>query len=56
MRIDLPEPREGEKDITTFIEEGKWTLVICNSSEESRDFQWYAIEKLNPLFNRERRS
>ena len=52
VRIDLPNPREGEHKITDYIRSGEWRYVICNSYAEAHDFQWYAIEQLRPLLNR----
>ena len=51
VRIDLPDPRVGESDISSYIQSGEWKLIICNSYLEANDFQWYAIEHLNPLLN-----
>ena len=56
MRLDLPNSREGEKDISRYIRSGKWRYCLCDSPTEAIDFQWYVIEKLNPLLNVERRS
>ena len=50
-RIDLPNPREGETSVSSYIRSGWWKYVICNSNEEAQDFQWYAIEHLQPLLN-----
>lgn len=55
VRIDLPNPLEGEKDVSNYIRSGKWKYVICNSDAEAKDFQWYAIEQLEPLLNKDRR-
>jgi len=52
VRIDLPNPRMGGKDVSDYIRSGKWRYVICNSYTEANDFQWYAIEQLNPALNR----
>lgn len=56
VRLDLPDSREGEKDISSYIRSGKWRYCLCDSPKEARDFQWYVIEKLSPLLNAERRS
>jgi len=56
VRLDLPNSREGEKDISRYIRSGKWRYCLCDSPTEAIDFQWYVIEKLNPLLNVERRS
>ena len=55
VRIDLPDPRRGEKDVSDYIRSGKWRYVLCISSVEAEDFQWYVIDQLNPLLNRERK-
>jgi len=52
VRIDLPNPREGEDRVSNYIRSGKWKYVICNSYQEAHDFQWYAIEQLAPILNR----
>ena len=55
VRIDLSDPQIGENKISVYIESGKWRYVICQSYNEAHDFQWYVIELLNPLLNKERR-
>lgn len=55
LRIDLPNPREGENEISVYIRSGRWRYCLCDSPAEATDFQWYVIEKLNPLLNVERR-
>lgn len=47
IRID----REGEDSVSNYIRSGRWKYVICDSKDEARDFQWYAIEYLEPLLN-----
>ncbi|NVM56112.1 MAG: hypothetical protein HWN66_20615 [Candidatus Helarchaeota archaeon] len=54
-RIDLPDPRVGEQQISNYIQSGHWKYVLCKSTDEARDFQWYAIHKLNPLLNKDRK-
>ena len=56
IRIDLPDPKFGEREITDYIRGGTWRYVICDSYFEASDFQWYAIEQLNPLLNKDRGS
>lgn len=51
MRIDLPEPQQGESKISAYIRSGEWKYVICESYDEAHDFQWYAIDQLKPLLN-----
>ncbi len=55
VRIDLPDPKEGEKCVTEYIQSGKWRYVICKSYEEANELQWYAIEMLVPALNKDRR-
>ncbi|MBD2113828.1 hypothetical protein H6F59_18555 [Nodosilinea sp. FACHB-141] len=56
IRIALPEPKEGEHSISEYLANGWWQYVICDSYEEANAFQWYAIEKLKPQLNKDRRS
>lgn len=56
VRLDMPNPREGEARITGYIRSGAWKYVLCASHEEANAFQWFAIEALNPLLNRDRRA
>jgi len=56
VRIDLPDPRVGEKEISSYIHSGEWKYVICSSYKEANDFQWYVIAKLGPLLNRDRKT
>ena len=30
VRIDLPDPREGEAHVSTYIRSGRWKYVICD--------------------------
>jgi len=55
VRIDLPSPRTGEMNVSNYIRSGNWRYVLCDSYSEANDFQWYAIEKLNPFLNRDRK-
>ena len=55
VRIDLPNPRVGEDSVSNYIRSGEWRYVICNSHNEAKDFQWYVIDQLGPLLNRDRR-
>ncbi|MCI0693783.1 hypothetical protein L0337_17470, partial [candidate division KSB1 bacterium] len=52
VRLDLPYPGVGEKEISTYLKSGQWKFVICDSYEEASDFQWYLIERLKPLLNK----
>lgn len=48
VRIDLPSPLIGEKQITNYLRIGKWKFVICPPGIEAKDFQFYAIQNINP--------
>ena len=54
VRIAAPNERSGELRVTAYIRSGRWKYVLCDSYEEASDFQWFAIERLNPLTNRRR--
>ena len=49
--IDLPDRRNAEKQISAYVAEGRWKFVECSSKDEARDFQYYAIKKIEPIFN-----
>lgn len=51
IRVDLPDPKVGEKAISQYIKSGYWRFVICDSEIEAQDFQWYVIETIKPIFN-----
>ena len=51
IRIDLSSPRVGEQEVSSYIRSGKWKYVLCNSYDKAHDFQWYAIDKLDPMLN-----
>ena len=50
-RIDLPDPNQGEEKISAYLRSGWWKFVICESTEEAKDFEGYVISKLTPLLN-----
>jgi hypothetical protein len=52
VRIAVPNERSGELRVTAYIHAGGWKYVLCRSYDEASDFQWFAIERLNPLTNR----
>lgn len=52
VRLDLPDPRVGERRITNYLRSGSWRIVICDTYDEAHDFQWYAIAKLQPTLNK----
>ena len=56
VRIDLPNPSEGEADVSRYIRSGRWKYVICDSDDEACDFQWYVIDHLRPILNKDGRS
>lgn len=56
VRIAAPNERRGEVRVTDYIRSGRWNYVLCGSSAEASDFQWFAIERLDPLLNRLRRA
>jgi len=51
IRIDSAKSSEGEDDISSYLASGTWAWVVCDSPEESQDFQWYAIDALKPVLN-----
>lgn len=51
VRLDLPDPKAGEQNISAYLRCGVWKYVLCDSYEEAKDFQWYVIDALNPLLN-----
>ena len=55
VRIDLPDPRTGEMDISDYVHSGVWRYVICGSYDEAHDFQWFTIDQLKPLLNKNRK-
>jgi len=52
VRIDLPNPREGENMVSAYIRSGEWKYIICKSYDEAHDFQWYVIDQLKPILNK----
>ncbi len=52
-RLDLIDPSFGENHINEYMRSGKWKYVNCISAAEAKDFQFFAIQKINPptLFN-----
>jgi hypothetical protein len=47
-RLDLIDPSFGENHITEYMRSGKWKFVNCNPGPEAKDFQFFAIQKINP--------
>jgi len=56
VRINLPNPQNGEMDVSNYIRSGEWKYVIWNSYAEANDFQWYVIDQLKPLLNKDHKS
>jgi hypothetical protein len=56
VRIDAPDPRAAEQQVSDYIAGGAWRWAACTSKEEAQALQWAAIEALDPLLNRDRRA
>lgn len=54
-RLRLLDP-DGERRLTALLVAAMWRVVVCDSAEEARAFQWYAIAHLDPHLNRDRRA
>jgi hypothetical protein len=52
VRIAAPNQRSGELRVTEYIRAGAWKCILWRTYDEASDFQWFAIERLNPLINR----
>lgn len=55
-RLDLPDPKQGKRELSDYIASGLWRCAVCDSYEEAHDLQWFLIERLNPVLNIEVRS
>ena len=55
VRIDAPDPRAAEQQVSNYIAGGAWRWVACTSKEKAQVLQWAAIEALGPVLNRDRR-
>jgi len=55
VRIDPSKLPDGEARLSRYIKAGSWKYVICDSYDEAHDFQWYAIETLDPILNSTRK-
>lgn len=55
IRVRIVEPTDGERKVSAYIQSGQWKFILCDSTEKARDFQWYAIEKLNHRLNEDRK-
>ncbi len=56
VRIDAPDPRAAEQEVSEYIAGGAWRWVTCHPKHEARALQWTAIETLDPVLNRDRRA
>lgn len=52
IRINLPDSRDGEQEISAYLQSGIWKYVLCESYDEAHDFQWYVINRLKPTLNK----
>jgi hypothetical protein len=48
VRLDLPNPAIGEQQITNYVRTGVWKFVVCPPGVKAKDFQFYAIQNINP--------
>ena len=53
IRLAMDNPRYGEEIISSYLSSGRWKYIICNNYKEAHDFQWYVIEKLKPILNKD---
>ena len=51
VRIDSNNPKQDEGTVTAYTRGGSWPIVPCSTYEEANDFQWFLIDRLNPLCN-----
>lgn len=54
VRVASLDGDDGEHRISQYLRSGSWKYVVCRSYAEASDFQWFAIERLDPLVNRRR--
>ena len=45
-------PPSAEQIISAYVQSGVWKVIVCETAEEARDFQWYAIDKKRPHLNK----
>lgn len=55
VRLDLPDAEGGEAWLSSYIRSGSWRIAECASYGEANQLQWFAIQRLEPLLNRDRR-
>ena len=53
VRIDLPDPHYGENEVSDYVLHGMWKILLLDDYGFAHDFQWYLIEDLKPLLNRD---
>ena len=48
------ETRKLENIVLVYFscQSGTWRVVVCDTAEEARDFQWYAIDYKRPPLNK----
>ncbi len=51
VRINSENPLRDEAVVSDYIKSGSWRVVECATSDEARDFQWFAIDRLQPACN-----
>jgi hypothetical protein len=53
VRLNIPNPKEGENKISNYLQSGEWKYLICETAEIAKDFQFYVIQNLfpQPLLN-----
>lgn len=49
-KIESSRYGDAEQLISEYIQSGFWKFTLFSSLEESKDFFWYACEKLKPAF------
>jgi len=50
--LGFRDPKKGEAAVSEYIHGGWWLFIVLPSYEDAHDFQWYVIEKLDPILNR----
>ena len=50
-RLDSPDPKQGERELSHYIGSGTWSLALCETYDEAHDLQWFLIEHLRPTLN-----
>jgi len=55
IRINSINPDIDEQNVSTYVRTGSWRYVVCDSAKEALDFQWFVIEKLEPLLNKKKK-